>query len=124
MPNIKRLIKYKGKTMTIPQWAKWQGIPEVTLRYRIYAGWSVEEALNGKPKITKKVMRRTDESLCWLCGRTAANCPWVHRYKPVKDWDAEKTELKGDNGLVTTSYRVLKCPLFIKNEKVQKERST
>lgn len=119
MAGVKRLIEYNGKTMTIPQWAKWQGISEVTLRYRIKAGWNTEEALNGKPRKTKRPTQRTDESLCWLCARTAANCPWVYKYRPITGWEAEQTVIRGDNGVEVTSYHVSKCPIYVPHKKLK-----
>ena len=47
-----RLIKYKGETKTLPEWARFYEINLNTLKWRIYSGWEVEKAFT-KP-IEKK----------------------------------------------------------------------
>lgn len=39
------LLTYKGETKTITQWAETIGMNADTLKYRIYLGWSVEDAI-------------------------------------------------------------------------------
>ena len=46
-----RIITYKGKTDTLPNWARKYNIHPTTLAFRLKNGWSVERALNLRPKI-------------------------------------------------------------------------
>lgn len=41
-------LEYAGKSLTISEWALEKGLSEGTLRRRLVAGWSVEEALHTK----------------------------------------------------------------------------
>lgn len=44
-----RLVEYRGVTQTLAKWARELGISRQALRYRLEAGWSVEEAMNMEP---------------------------------------------------------------------------
>lgn len=44
-----RFISYKGETHTISEWSEVTGISKAVLRYRLNAGWSVEDALSVQP---------------------------------------------------------------------------
>lgn len=39
-----KYITYQGKTMTIPQWSRYLGVPYERLRGRLDRGWSIEDA--------------------------------------------------------------------------------
>lgn len=51
-----RSVTFDGRTQTIAQWAREAGISRALLRYRLNAGWSLQDALNTKPQ------RRTDNA--------------------------------------------------------------
>lgn len=56
-------------------------------------------------------------TLCWSCKRAVKNkCCWAEHFKPVKGWLAVPTTLgtgrKYDK--ITESFRVVKCPEFIR----------
>ena len=42
------ILEYKGRKMTMPQWAEYFGMNFGTLRSRFYRGMNLEEILNGK----------------------------------------------------------------------------
>lgn len=44
--RVNRYLTFKGKTMTIAQWAKELGMSRQALRYRIEAGWDDEDIFN------------------------------------------------------------------------------
>lgn len=57
--NVK--LTYNGETKTVSEWAKSQGILPNTLQYRLYRGWSLEEALGTKPRQTTEERRMNKE---------------------------------------------------------------
>lgn len=50
--------------------------------------------------------------LCGVCQRNIADCPWMHKGKPVPSWTARKTVITG-NAAHRNSYHVTACPLYI-----------
>ena len=52
-----------------------------------------------------------ESSLCWQCQNYAGGCSWSRHFIPVKGWVAVPVE----NGNSSPSYRVKKCPEFIKD---------
>jgi hypothetical protein len=47
-------IEFNGKNQLLADWARETGMPAVTLRYRIKAGWSIEKALTTPGQSKKK----------------------------------------------------------------------
>lgn len=114
-----RIITWNGEAHTISVWARKLGISDAALRMRIRR-YGVPQAF------TRTIKRKKDESLCWLCDRTAANCEWIHHYQPVKGWSAEAAVItcRQSNGLhKTKTYMVTRCPKYIPSEKVARERT-
>lgn len=71
-------------------------------------------------------------TLCWSCRRATGFCPWSGRdedthevlFRPVRGWVAEKNIILnrgGTRGHIRTrrteSYRVVSCPLYIREER-------
>lgn len=56
-----------------------------------------------------------NQTLCWDCRKACGGCPWADEFRPVRGWDAEETILRLGNGTETQSYRVSKCPLFVRD---------
>lgn len=50
-------------------------------------------------------------TLCWQCRKATGGCTWADELKPVEDWEAEATVIKGD-GYTENSYHVKSCPEF------------
>lgn len=48
------VITFNGETKTRTQWAEAIGIPANTLKYRLQAGWPLEEAMTKKPRYKTK----------------------------------------------------------------------
>ena len=48
------ILRYKGETKTISQWAREKKIGKATIRDRIKRGWNVKEALHIKPSYANK----------------------------------------------------------------------
>lgn len=44
--NTPKLYTFKGKTMTVGQWAKELGCGKCTLKHRINAGWPIDRAFS------------------------------------------------------------------------------
>jgi hypothetical protein len=44
-----RVLTYNGESYTISQWAKKLGVPSARIQYRLYNGWSIEDALTKQP---------------------------------------------------------------------------
>lgn len=51
-------FEYNGIKKSIPQWAKEFGMNPTTLKYRLFAGWSIEKALNEPVDSDHKKQRR------------------------------------------------------------------
>lgn len=68
--------------------------------------------------------------LCTECARAVGFCEWSKHLKPVEGWEAVPTMIKHMNKrsstnteiLVTDSYRVISCPMFIEEGKTVEER--
>lgn len=53
------------------------------------------------------------QTICWKCARACGKCPWSDgSFTPVDGWSATPTKIKNDD-VITDSYIVKKCPLFI-----------
>lgn len=52
-----RFLEYKGQTKSITEWARIVGIDSRTISYRILHGWSVEDALETKPKFGNRTVK-------------------------------------------------------------------
>lgn len=54
-------------------------------------------------------------TLCWDCANAVHDekCPWVKDATPVPGWEAEETHHTGF--FAFDSYRVTKCPLFVRD---------
>ena len=65
-------------------------------------------------------MRRGDRfkkehTLCWDCAKATDDaCPWVDAGMPVPGWWATPSKIK-TCGICSDSYRVIKCPLFVRD---------
>ena len=118
-PHI--LLRYKGETHTLKEWAKITGVPEVTIRGRYRSGWGVKDILE-TPKRQKKEKKKKEAkfSICWDCSRNANDCEWVRAYIPVKGWKAKKKKTVENNATEITTYHVYKCPKFRKSVKMRK----
>ena len=59
-------------------------------------------------------MRREEYGqLCWRCKKACGSCSWSKNKTPIKNWDAEPHLVKDKEGDIR-SYRIKKCPEFIK----------
>lgn len=54
-------------------------------------------------------------SLCWKCKNATGFCSWSREFEPVQGWEAVKTIIKNQNGILE-SYEVKKCPSFEKDK--------
>lgn len=52
------------------------------------------------------------QSLCELCERSCGLCSWSAYLVPIKDWKAQRCDVKGNKGRMIESYIVLSCPYF------------
>lgn len=59
-------------------------------------------------------MREQGEQLCWRCKNSCGGCNWSRFFEPVEGLTAEATIIKDSNGDIQ-SYRIKKCPEFIKD---------
>ncbi len=60
---------------------------------------------------------KKEDQLCWDCQRAIGLCPWSQRGEEVKGWTATKTLIpNGCESEYTESYKITKCPLFIKDK--------
>lgn len=53
-----RVLDYAGESLTVSQWAERTGIHKSALRYRLEAGWSIEEALTTKVNYSNNLKRK------------------------------------------------------------------
>ncbi len=51
---VPKMVTYRGKKMTVPQWSRNLGIPLATIHGRLYRGWNAEKALGTRPRTYKK----------------------------------------------------------------------
>lgn len=61
-----------------------------------------------------RIRRIENEHLCWHCQNVCCGCSWSRCFKPVNGWIAEQTIIK-DSTKDFSSYKVHKCPEFIKD---------
>lgn len=59
-----------------------------------------------------------NDQLCWRCARAypGNGCEWADSFKPVKGWEAVPTEKAANvpGGGIIKSFRIRKCPKFLK----------
>ena len=70
----------------------------------------------------------TREQLCWYCQRAAAEpqnqCSWARSFEPVDGWTATETICdRHAEGNFKKSFKVDKCPLFVKEPLRKKEKA-
>ena len=56
---------------------------------------------------------RKGEQLCWTCGKACGKCLWSAFALPIYGWDAKAIIVRDVAGDMN-SYRIKKCPLYIK----------
>lgn len=66
-------------------------------------------------KVDDKVFQPKD-TLCWTCQKFGGGCSWSQKFIPVKGWVAEQHDLKIAGGKFVDSYRVIKCPEYLKDK--------
>ena len=76
-----------------------------------------------KPEI-EKPNRCSKSSICWTCARCGniyMGCPKSIKNKPVKGWEADKYKDQYQNHRLEgkTAYLVKKCPIYLKENKVE-----
>lgn len=57
--------------------------------------------------------REEKKQLCWRCKNACGGCSWSAFLKPVDGWDATPVIIKDSTGNIS-SYKIQKCPKFIK----------
>ena len=62
-------------------------------------------------------MEKQTGTLCWGCKNACGGCAWSRDFKPVEGWEADKTTVKCDNGIVYRSYHVKSCPEYNPDDK-------
>lgn len=120
---MKKYLSLNGVTKYIEEWARATGIKAGTITSRLNKGWTVEEALT-LPVDYGGRAKHISGTLCWRCARTAANCPWMRKYRPIEGWTAnvdwieqKRKDPKTKKIIIvkrTKSYCVRRCPLFKK----------
>ena len=61
-----RIIKYRGRTGTLPQWSEWLGISQQTLYMRLQVyGWPVRKAFKKPKKFERHGLRGSVEYSLW-----------------------------------------------------------
>jgi hypothetical protein len=102
-----RTLSYNGETRTLREWAQRMGVSHQVLRYRLDAGWAVEEALSTpiQPRGLSESdfhARRTDDE-----ARLRMSLVRAHFAQLVKDIDRalvaferQLSTLSGDRGVV------------------------
>jgi len=76
------------------------------------------------------IRRNCNNQLCWQCARASGFCNWSLDLKPVEGWTAKPTMIRHmsrggcDNNalIITNSYKVKDCPLFIKDADTREGR--
>ena len=67
----------------------------------------------------KELLRYDDrhlitDSLCWCCDKACkSGCSWMRKKEPVEGWEAKKY-VKNSCGEKIETYRVFKCPEFVR----------
>ncbi len=64
-------------------------------------------------KTMAKIRREEKWQLCCTCKNACGGCLWSKYFLPVVGWDAEPTTIK-DNEKEFSSYKIKKCPKYIK----------
>ncbi len=61
------------------------------------------------------IRQRQEENgqLCWQCKNACGGCSWSQSFIPIEGWEAEPNTIRDDEGDIR-SYRIIKCPQFIK----------
>lgn len=75
-PPPGRMLCYQGEWATIAQWAERVGLSEAGLRYRLYRGRTIEEALTEPPhKMPARLYQRVEINTvrCFFCKRVTMN---------------------------------------------------
>ena len=60
------LLSFNGVTQTISQWAREVGLKINTLQYRLYRGWSLEDALNPDGRVLLKRCKLSAQQLEYM----------------------------------------------------------
>ena len=70
--------------------------------------------IEAKAKRMAKTNRaRKEDQLCWDCKRTDCTCSWMRYSIPVEGWTVKETIIiNGEER--TNSYKIIKCPEFIR----------
>ena len=109
--------------------------PDALGRYAIYCEACKRKARQKNQKKSKEEFCAKD-TLCWHCKHAVPipdgenyiyGCEWSLDRKPVKGWEAVKSEVKChsvNGGKILTSYRVIKCPKFLEGRTDGKYRQT
>ena len=63
--------------------------------------------------INREKGKQTNDQLCWQCQKATGGCPWSDNFKPVEGWVAKPTIIK-DSARDIKTYKIKKCPLFIR----------
>lgn len=58
--------------------------------------------------------KKQQDQICWSCGNATGGCPWSHNLTPVPGWEAKEVVVKEDDGYIFRTYKIIKCPGFIK----------
>ena len=76
----------------------------------------------------KNLLNHTTQ-LCTVCARAVGFCSWSRCLEPVEGWEAVPTKIRhmakhdvATSIYETNSFRVISCPLFIKDANTAKER--
>ena len=74
-------------------------------------------------------LRNHTTQLCTVCARAVGFCAWSRNLEPVEGWEAVPTKIRhmakhevATSIYETNSFRVINCPLFIKDANTAKER--
>lgn len=62
----------------------------------------------------KAKAKHVKQTICWECSKL--DCPWMQDAIPVKNWIAEPSVIKDNNGDIK-SYCVIHCPLYERSKK-------
>lgn len=67
-----------------------------------------------KKYCSNECKREIREQLCWRCKNACGGCKWSKELKPIDGWVAEFT-IVGDSMGSFSSYKIKKCPEFIRD---------
>jgi len=76
------------------------------------------------------IRRNENHQLCWDCARASGFCSWSMNLEPVEGWEAKSTHIRhmsrggceSEALIITNSYKVKKCPLFVRDGATAEER--